>query len=118
MARPRQKRSGNPAVRAGAASGQPTSATRERLSAHSRGLLVRLAQLPPLVIPGAVLVFMLLGLLSPLYVAIPALIVVGTFVVWLAYLSWPVLDSRGRLVRGVMVGAVAAALLGRITGWL
>ena len=53
-----------------------------------------------------------------MYVAIPALIVVGTFVVWLAYLSWPVLDYRGRLVRGVMVGAVAAALLGRITGWL
>jgi hypothetical protein len=117
MARPHQKRSGNPAVRADA-SGQPTSVTRARLSARSRDLLLRLSQLPPLVVPGAVLVLMLLGLMSPLYVAIPALVLVGAFVLWLAYLSWPVLDSRGRLLRGVMVGAVAAALIGRLTGWL
>jgi Family of unknown function (DUF6703) len=118
VARPQQKRSGNPAVRASPPSGQPTSVTRDRLSARSRGLLVRLSQLPPIVVPGAVLVLMLVGLMAPLYAAIPALLVVGLFVLWLAYLSWPLLDARGRLLRGVMVGAVIAAMAGRITGWL
>ncbi len=64
------------------------------------------------------LVLMLVGLSAPLYVAIPALGLVATFVIWLAYLSWPVLDTAGRLVRAVMVVAVAAAMIGRITGWL
>jgi hypothetical protein len=106
MASPRPKRPGT------------SSPTRERVSTHSRDLLVRLSQLPPLVVPVAVLVLMLLGLMAPLYAAVPALVVVAAFVSWLAYLSWPVLDSRGRLLRGVMLGAVAAALVGRITGWL
>ncbi len=94
------------------------SSPRETISARSRGLLVRLSQLPALVIPVAVLVLMLVGLAAPLAVAVPALVVVAAFVLWLSYLSWPVLDAGGRSVRVVMVAAVAGALVGRLTGWL
>ena len=117
MAASRPKRSGNPAKRAQAAS-PPASSTRGRVNDRSRALLVRLSALPPLLIPGAILLLMLVGLTAPLYAALPALLVIAAFVIWLAYLSWPVLDTKGRLVRGIMVGAVLAALVGRIGGWL
>jgi hypothetical protein len=61
---------------------------------------------------------MLVGLTATLYLAIPALVVIALFVIWLAYLSWPVLDTGGRLVRGIMLGAVIGAAIARITGWL
>ena len=77
-----------------------------------------MSQLPPLVVPAVMLVLMLVGLMAPLAAAIPALLVILAFVLWLAYLSWPVLDTRGRLLRGVLLGAVLFALVGRITGWL
>ena len=118
VARPHPKRSGNPAVRANPSSRPQESPARARVSARSRDLLVRLSQLPPLVIPTTILVLMLVGLMAPLYAAIPALVLVAVFVIWLAYLSWAVLDARGRVLRGVMVGAVAVALVGRLTGWL
>ena len=114
MAKP--KRSGNPSVRAGASA--PSSPTREAVSARSRGLLVWMSQLPKLVVPVTMLVLMLVGLMAPLVAAVPALLVILAFVLWLAYLSWPVLDTRGRALRGVLVGAVVFALVGRISGWL
>lgn len=117
MAAPNPKRSGDPTKRTGAA-GQRASAARETVSARSRNLLVRLSRLPPLVIPAVMLVLMLAGLMAPFYLALPALLVVAVFVLWLAYLSWPVLDTRARALRGFMLGAVAVALLGRISGWL
>ena len=104
------KRSGNPATRA--------SATRVQVAERSRGLLVRLSQLPPLVVPVVTLVLMLVGLLAPLYAAVPALLLVAAFVTWLAYISWPVLDSTGRLLRVVMIAAITVALIGRVSGWL
>lgn len=79
---------------------------------------MRLSQLPPLAVPATMLVLMLLGLMAPLVIAVPALLVVAAFVLWLAFLSWPVLDNRGRLMRGILIGAVVSALVGRVTGWL
>ena len=110
------KRSGNPAARATAAN--HSSATRVKVAEHSRGLLVRLSQLPPIVVPALTLVLMLVGLLAPLYAAIPALVLVAAFVLWLAYISWPALDTGGRVLRLVMIAAIAVALVGRIIGWL
>ena len=77
-----------------------------------------MSQLPPLVVPVVMLVLMLVGLMAPLVAAIPALLVILAFVLWLAYLSWPVLDARGRVLRVVLLGAVLFALVGRISGWL
>lgn len=100
------KRPGNP------------SATRADVAERSRALLIWLSQLPRLAVPVTMLVLMLVGLMGPLYAAIPALLIVAAFVIWLAYISWPLLDTTGRVLRGVMISAITVALVGRISGWL
>ncbi len=77
-----------------------------------------MSRLPPLVVPGAMLVLMLVGLAAPLPYALAALGVIAVFVCWLAFISWPVLDLRGRLTRTLMIVVVLGSALGRITGWL
>lgn len=114
---PNPKRSGNPATRASMA-GQPTSASRAQVARRSQSLIIRLSQLPRLVIPVTMLVLMLIGLMAPLPLALPALALIVVFVLWLAYISWPALDNRGRLLRGIMLGAVVGAAVGRAVGWL
>lgn len=112
------RRSGNPATRASAAQSVPSSAPRSALSDRSRQVLFRLSKLPPIVIPAVVLVLMLVGLGAPLLFALPALGVIALFVAWLAYLSWPVLDVRGRLTRGFMLLIVIGSAVARTQGWL
>ncbi|HYO31901.1 MAG TPA: DUF6703 family protein [Nocardioidaceae bacterium] len=119
MSGPRQRRSGNPAKRASAgSSAHPHQVAPGSLRDRSRGLLVRLAQLPPVTIPAAVLVLMLVGLSAPLVLAVPALLLVTAFVSWLLYLSWPILPTKGRLLRILMVALVLGSTVARITGWL
>jgi hypothetical protein len=117
MSSKKPRRSGNPANRASAAPGasgaaQPTGG----FYAVSRRVLVRLTGLPPLVIPIAMMVLLLVGLLAPLPLAVPALLIVLLFIGWLAALSWPLLETRGRLMRGIMFGLVFGALVARLTG--
>jgi hypothetical protein len=119
MATKRPHRSGNPANRAAAAQNPRSAGNQDgAFYATSRKLLVRLSALPPIFIPVAMMVLLLAGLLAPLVIGIPCLVIVLAFVSWLAVLSWPVLDTKGRLVRGLMCGLVFGALLGRITGTL
>jgi hypothetical protein len=94
------------------------SPQRSVVSERSREMLLRLSRLPALVIPGVVLVLMLVGLGAPLVFALPALGVIALFVAWLAYLSWPVLDTRGRLTRGLMLAIVVGSAVARTQGWL
>ena len=61
---------------------------------------------------------MLVGLLAPLVVAVPALVLVTAFVTWLLYLSWPILPIKGRLLRMLMVALVLGATVARVVGWL
>ena len=118
VSNPRPKRSGNPARQPRSASTPPASPTRERVSELSREPLVRLSQLPTLVVPSTMLVLMLVGLMAPLYLALPALVVIAGFVSWLAYLSWPVLDPRSRTIRAILLAAVVLTVVGRVSGWL
>jgi hypothetical protein len=64
------------------------------------------------------LVLMLVGLTAPLPFALPALAIAAAFVAWLAYLSWPVLSSGGRLLRITMICLVVGAGVARASGWL
>ncbi len=112
------RRSGNPATRVDAVQSVSSSAPRSALSDRSRQVLLRLSTLPTIVIPAVVLVLMLIGLGAPLPFALPALGVIALFVAWLAYLSWPVLDVRGRLTRGLMLLIVIGSAVARTQGWL
>jgi Family of unknown function (DUF6703) len=75
-----------------------------------------MARLPMWAIPAVILVLMLVGLSAPLVYAVPALVVVAVFIGWLAYLSWPVLTPRSRLLRAVMIALVAGSVTARSTG--
>lgn len=112
------RRSGNPATRAAAARSPKPASARAAVNGRSRALLVRMARLPTLAVPGAMLVLMLVGLTAPLPFALPALVVIVVFVGWLAYLSWPILTTRGRLLRGVLIGLMIGTIVSRIQGWL
>lgn len=77
-----------------------------------------MSQLPPLVIPGVMLLLMLIGLAGPLWAGLPAFALIALFVLWLAVISWPVLTPGAQLIRAAMLVIVVAAAIGRGTGWL
>ncbi len=58
--------------------------------------------------PLASVLLVALGLFAPLPIALPALALVLLFFLWIAYLSWPVVSTSGKVLRGVMVGLVIA----------
>jgi hypothetical protein len=91
---------------------------RGTVSGRSRATLVVMSRLPLWVIPALMLALMVVGLSAPLPYAVPALLIVGAFIGWLAFLSWPVLPVRGRALRLVMVALWAGAVTARLVGAL
>jgi hypothetical protein len=75
------------------------SLLRKRITNLSAPFLLRIHGLPKFLVPSLIAVFMLLGLfLEPPYSGI-SLTVVSVFIGWLMYVSWPLLDSKSRLIR-------------------
>jgi uncharacterized protein DUF6703 len=95
----RRRRSGNPAVRAGAAEPRPPTARREELERRSRPWLVRLAALPRWSVVVAVLVLTIAGLLLPGIAGAVVLLLVAALATWLTALSWPVISPGARGAR-------------------
>ncbi len=112
-ARSGSARSGNPAKRASSGSSADPGRNRSAFAQHSASILARLTQLPRYTVPGIVLALMLVGLTAPLGYALPALALVAALVAWLAYLSWPALDPRGRMVRTIMIALIVGAVVAR-----
>lgn len=75
------------------------SVLRKRVTDLSAPALLHIHGLPKFLVPGLIAVLMLLGLLSPAPYSGVALTVVSAFIGWLMYLSWPLLDSKSRLIR-------------------
>ena len=88
--------------------GSPSGA-RRALERASAPLLIRLHRLPSWLVPLIMLVLAVAGLIVGGVAGFVALGLVAVFLAWLALLSWPVLDSRARLLRFLGVGVVAAA---------
>jgi Family of unknown function (DUF6703) len=108
------RRSGNRATGATTSSAAGPAANdlspfRTAVNERSRPVLAALARLPRIIVSAGVLLLMVVGLVAPLVIALPAFAVIAAFVGWLAYLSWPALDTRGRLVRALLVALVLAA---------
>jgi hypothetical protein len=89
------------------------SSSRKQIEDLSRPTLVKLSTMPKLVVPLGTLVLVVLGLFAPLPIALPALALVFVFFVWIAYLSWPVVSTGGKVLRGVMLGLVVAMAASR-----
>lgn len=79
---------------------------RTRVEGVSRPWLVRLSALPRPAILIGTLALVVIGLLAPLPVGIPALALVFAFVAWIAYLSWPVVNTGGRMTRLTMLALI------------
>ncbi len=92
----RRRRSGNPAVRAGAV---PPSAARNELERRSLPWLLRLRAVPRWLLLAGVLVLAVVGLLLPGWPGALVLVLVGALAAWLTALSWPALGPGARAAR-------------------
>jgi hypothetical protein len=90
-----------------------STGNRKQVEDASRPLLVRLSSMPRLLVPLGTLVLVALGLFAPLSIALPALALVFFFFAWIAYLSWPVVPTGGKVLRGVMLGLILAMAASR-----
>jgi hypothetical protein len=116
--RPNGKGSSQPGGQPGKGGGtsrpaSPSTGTRKQIEDASRPTLVKLSSLPRLVVPLGTLVLVVIGLFAPLPIALPALALIFFFFAWIAYLSWPVVPTGGRVLRGVMLGLVLAMAASR-----
>jgi hypothetical protein len=84
--------------------GQPgASETRQAVERVSARPLVFLTQLPKWVLLVILLGLLISGFAVPGLIGAAALLVVGILLGWLAYLSWPALNTQARLGRVVAV---------------
>jgi hypothetical protein len=79
---------------------------RTRVEDVSRPLLARLHALPSLSVPLGTVALIAVGVLAPLPVGLVALAVVLAFVGWIAYLSWPVASTGGKIWRLLIVALI------------
>ena len=93
----------------------PPPGLRRTVEQRSAPVLRWLSARPRLLLPGAVLVLLVGGLAAPAPLGPVLLLVLGAVLLWLSYLSWPVLDSGARLLRCAMLALVAVAVLQHIT---
>lgn len=77
--------------------------------------LLYLYQLPRWVVPVALLVVLITGFAVPGWAGAVALLLLAAVLGALAYLSWPSLASRGRLLRGAAVAILIVLAIAQAT---
>ncbi|MEO6822997.1 MAG: DUF6703 family protein [Candidatus Nanopelagicales bacterium] len=82
---------------------------RGRLERGSAPLLLAMHRLHRLVLPFLIGAFLVIGLWLPWRIAAVLVLVDAVFLAWLLALSWPLLDTRGRVLRMVAVIALVLA---------
>lgn len=92
----------------------PRSPFRVSAENASRGILSRLHALPRPVVPLLTVALIAVGVLAGPAIATVALLLVFVFVLWLAYLSWPVVSAGGRAIRILMLVLVAGMIAIRL----
>lgn len=80
---------------------------RTRIERVSRPVLTRLHALPRLLVPAATLVLIALGAFAPPALALVAFALLFVFIAWIAFLSWPVVPTSGRVTRVGMLVLIA-----------
>jgi hypothetical protein len=80
-------------------SSQPVSPLRQRITKISYPYVAKLHGMPKLTLPGITLVLALAGVIAPVPVAVPALILLALLLAWLGFLSWPVVGKGARFIR-------------------
>ena len=92
------------------------SPLRRTVERRSAPVLLWLSSRPRVVLPVLVVGLLIAGLAAPPPVGLPLLLVLALLLVWLTYLSWPVLDGGARAVRAAMLALIAVAAVQRVFG--
>lgn len=79
---------------------------RKKVEIFSTPILLKLNSFPRAIIPLLLLTFLLVGLFVPGTVGGFFILLVGLFVGWLLYLSWPLLAPRSRFFRVIAVAVI------------
>lgn len=116
----RARKPGHPGARRPQSAAAPRPATagpgRARLEARSARALTTLHRLPRWVLPVVLAAVLLLGLALPSRWAGLLLLLLAAFLGWLLALAWPLVDVRGRVLRALVVLALLAAAVLKLTG--
>ena len=89
----------------------PATGLRRSVEQRSGPLLAFLAQQPKLLLPAVSLALLIAGLALPGVPGAICLALLTLLVGWLAYLSWPAVEGRARLMRLLSVGLLLALLV-------
>jgi uncharacterized membrane protein YphA (DoxX/SURF4 family) len=115
-----QRPRGNPADRAGPAAARPVpvgpvtpgaSGTRQTVERFSAQPVVFLAYLPKWVPMLAMLGLLIAGFVVPGLIGAAALLLVAIFLGWLGYMSWPRINTAGRVMRVVAIACMVAVIV-------
>ena len=87
---------------------------RKQVEILSTPILLKINNWPRPLVPILLLVFLLVGLFVPGTVGGFFILLVGLFVGWLLYLSWPLLAPSSRIFRLLAVGVILASGLTQI----
>ena len=90
------------------------SSTRREVSRLSAPALAWLSLRPKLLLPLVSVALLIGGLALPPAAGVPLLVLLLLLVGWLSYLSWPVVVGTARLVRLVLLGMIAVAIVSRL----
>jgi|SRR6266545_1765331 len=87
---------------------------RSAVERRSAPLLIVMHQLPRLVLPVLMAVLFGIGVIVAGPVGVVALALLLVFLGWLSYLSWPVVDARGRVIRLALLGLLIGLMVMQI----
>lgn len=96
----------------------PQESWRAGLERVSYPVLLRLTRAPKWVLGLVTAGVLLGGLLAPPPWAPVLLLLVVLFLAWLLVLAWPRLEPTARLIRGVVIGVLAALVVAQAVGAL
>jgi hypothetical protein len=89
---------------------------RPRGGVRSYEMLKRLHAMPRWTIPLAAIVLVFVGMYAGAVIGGLCLLVLAAFLGWLAYLAWPQLKRRDRLLRALVLGLLTGAAVARLFG--
>ncbi len=88
---------------------------RRTVEQRSAPVLLWLSSRPKVLLPALVGVLLIGGLAAPPEIGLVLLGLLALLLLWLSYLSWPVLDARARALRAAMLLLIGVALLQRVS---
>ena len=88
---------------------------RKSIEILSTPALLKLNSMPRIIVPLLMLSFLMVGLFVPGPLGGTFILIVGLFVGWLLFLSWPLLASKARLIRLAVVALIIVSAISQIT---